>query len=493
MNLNHRLWISLFVVAIVLSACGGPKDAGVSKSEPAAPTVAPAQPPETPEAATVPPPSEDAQKGLAAAAAESPEPLDYQPAVLVPETTELLDEEGAGKLYRAGELLVCVMKGPHRDMGFQHGRLLAQKIRHITKEGYLQRALYSNGYSPEYSLEQASRMAKHFPPQYIEEINGIVEGLKAAGVNDVTYEELLIAACVAELLHHDPNAPPGCSNFAVFGQWTPDRRLLHARNLDWTIGKGAQEDAVTLVWQPQGGDPFMMITYAGAIGGVSGMNSQQITIGEMTVSSPEESFDGIPLQIIMRMVLEQAATLEQAVGVIQKGPRTLGWNFVIGDGKIPDVRALEVDYGTVDVFTPSDPHETPEMGHEPIPDAIRRTNHPCGEIQQRKLVEAMGSEIGIDGSNWESAKPLTKAFLQQQNTFHRYLWLGEQIQARPHAVDVETALALLANGPVAAGNTLHSFVFDPGNRVAYIANAAINPPVTAWKTTYTKLDLSAWF
>jgi len=484
MNANSRIWISLFVVAMVLAACGGPKETPPAQEEPTpSPRAEAPAPAETVEPA--PAPAEEA--------AAPPEPLEYQPAIFVPEEAELLDEEGPGKLYHVGELLVCIMEGTHKDMGFQHGRLLAEKIRHIAKEGYLQEALYANGYSHEYAVEQAKRMEKHFPPEYIEELKGIVDGLKAADVDDVTYEELLVAACVAELLHHDPNAPPGCSNFAVFGQWTPDGRLLHGRNLDWTIGKDAQQDAVTLVWRPKGATPFMMLSYAGLIGGVSGMNAAQITIGEMTSSSPEETFDGIPLQIIMRMVVEKATTLEEAVGIIKKGPRALGWNFVIGDGKIPDARALEVDKNTVDVFTPEDSHETPDMGHKPLPDAIRRTNHPCGETQQKKVVKAMGPKIGIDGNDWEKAKPLVKAFLEGQNTFHRYVWLGEQIEARPGAVDVETALGLLANGPVAADNTLHSFVFDPSNKTAYIANAAVEPPVTAWKTGYTKLDLSQWF
>ncbi len=483
---SYRYCLCALLAALVLTACG-PKTADAPQPSAAPPAIAAPEPEAVPEASAAPP---------AQPVEESPGPpehLEFQPVVLNPEGPELLDEEGAGRLYRAGELLVCVMEGSHREMGFQHGRLLADRIRHITKEGYMQRALYGNGYSPEYALEQANRMATHFPPEYIEEMRGMADGLKAADIEDVTFEDLLIAVCVAEILHHGPDAPPACSNFAVFGRWTPDGRLIHGRNLDWTIRNGAQEDAVTLVWRPAGGIPFMMITYAGAIGGVSGMNAQQITIGEMTATSPEETFDGIPLQVIMRMVVEKASTLDEAVGIIQNGPRTLGWNFVIGDGKIPDARALEVDMNTVDVFAPADAHETPDMGHKSLPDAIRRTNHPCGTLQQQKVVKALGPRIGLDGSNWETAKPLAKAYLQQQNTFHRYVWLGEQIEARPAAVDIETALALLANGPVAADNTLHSFVFDPANHVAYIANAAIEPPVTAWKTVYTKLDLSLWF
>jgi hypothetical protein len=205
----------MLLVLPVLATCGAPK------------TPETPQPPSVPPAADTPPAVPEPESP-----APTPEPLAYQPVILEPEAAELLDQEGSGKLYQAGELLVCVLEGTHREMGFQHGRLLAGKIQHITKEGYLQRAVFDNGYTLAYAVEQSTRMARHFPPEYLDELHGILDGLTAAGVSGVTYEELLIAACVAELLHHAPNSPPACSNFAVFGQWTPDGRLLHGRNLD---------------------------------------------------------------------------------------------------------------------------------------------------------------------------------------------------------------------------------------------------------------------
>jgi hypothetical protein len=86
-----------------------------------------------------------------------------------------------------------------------------------------------------------------------------------------------------------------------------------------------------------------------------------------------------------------------------------------------------------------------------------------------------------------------KKVLKTQNTWQRYEWLGRQIEARPGAIDIEQALELLSNGPVKNDATLHSWVFDPKNELAYVANAGINPPVPATETTYTKLDLKEWF
>ena len=488
------LYIAVVSLAVVpLAGCG--------PAEPPQTTAPPAETEEQPAAAQAS--SEDASETAvreekAPPAAETPaaQPVAEtfpEPGIdATPEVT-LLDEEGEGRLYQVGTQLVCVMEGTPEQMGFQHGRLLAEKVRHIIKDGYMQKTLFGRGYSREYVNEQSERMEKHFPPEYIAEMNGIVEGLKAAGVDDVTYEEVRTGATAPELQHHDPDAPPGCTNFAVFGRWTPGGRLLHARNLDWNINGAAQDDAVILVWRPAGGTPFMMPTFAGTIGGVSGMNAKGITIGEMTSSTPTESFDGVPLLLLMRRVIEKGSTLEEAVAIMEAGPRTTGWNFVIGDAKIPDARALEVDAEVCEVFAPMDPKESAETFHASMPDAVRRTNHPCGRAQMEKVAAAYGPRLGVDLSTWDKVAAALPMILPQQNSWQRYDWLGKQIEARPAGIDVKEAVQLLSNGPVKAGNTLHSWVFDPANNAAYVAVAAVEPPAPATDQVFTRIDLAEWF
>jgi isopenicillin-N N-acyltransferase like protein len=487
--------IRLAVVMALLhsmAGCGGPSDEQPVPPEPAASAEARPAVSASVEVKEVPVSAEPPSQEKPAAAAPPPDALVTPAVVDSPEVTQL-DAEGAGRLYRVGEHLVCVMEGTPREMGYQYGRLLAETITNQMTSGYLQRSLLEKGYRQEYVDDQAARMARHFPPEYIEEMHAVVDGLKAAGVDAVRYEDVLACAAVAELQHHPPDAPPGCTNFAVFGRWTPDGRLLHARNLDWNVKDGAQDAAVILVWRPKGGIPFMMVGWAGCIGSVSGMNARGITIGEMTVRSPDETFDGLPLLITMRRVLETAETLDEAVAVIQKGPRTLGWNFVIGDSKIPDVRALEVDALQCNVYAPMAPEENGMTGHRALPDAVRRSNHPCGAPQLKKLARMYGEAKGMDLSNWEAVRPLAVEMLKSENTWQRYDWLGRQIEARPGTLDVPEALQLLANGPVHNDQTLHSWVFDPTNQVVYVAVAGSDPIVTATDTQYTRVELAQWF
>lgn len=423
----------------------------------------------------------------------------YRPEIIENPEVKLLAEEGKGKLYQVGEHWLCVMEGTYKEMGFQHGKLLANKIEHIMKKGYFVKALWNRGYTQEYAFEQSKRMAKHIPAEYMEEVQGIYEGVQSAGKKDITYEEVLLGATVPEILHFPPNEPPSmpetmpksCSNFACWGRWTPDGRLIHGRNLDWTVSADAQDDSVLLVWRPKGKKPYMMLSWAGAIGSVSGMSASGLTIGEMTLPSPNATFDGMPLLVIMRRVLEQE-TLEQAVDVLVRGPQTSGWNFVVGDGKIPSGRAFESDAKRVVVYTDNDPKESEETAHWSIPDAVRRTNHPINKEGLLDLAQHFGLKFNINVKTGEELKvilPLLKA----QDSYQRYDWLGKQITKAEKSMDIRRAIDLLANGPVFGDDTLHSFVFDPKEQVAYVSVAGNNPPVTATRRPFTKVDLKQWF
>lgn len=408
-----------------------------------------------------------------------------------PEVTLLREAEG-GKLFDVGGQKMLVMEGTPAEMGYQQGLLLSQEIRHIMLEGYMSNALWNKGYSKEYVQAQSDRMEKFFPDSIREELQGMVKGLKEAGVEGLSYEDLRLGITQAEILHFPPDGAPACSNFACWGKWTSDGRLLHGRNLDWSINGGAQDDHIIVVWRPKDGIPFMMVGWAGGVGSVTGMNSQGITLGEMTLPSSDVTFDGMPLFLQMRLCLEQCATLEEAVQFFQKCPRTTGWNFIIGDGKIPDGRALETDAKYCTAFAPMDPKETDATAHWGMVDAVRRTNHPAGMEQLLRLAAAFGQEYGIEISS-EADIEATKPLLMTQDSWMRYDWISREIERQPGKMDVKECVDILASGPVQASNTLHSCVFDPKHHVIYVANAGNNPPVPAWEYPYVRFDLSPWF
>lgn len=437
-----------------------------------------------------------------------------------PEVKEL-DKEGKGTLYQVGELKLCVLEGSYYDMGVQHGRMLAKNIHHVFKTGYIKKALWDRGYTPEYAYAQSARMVKHIPERFLEEAQGIIDGLKKAGITDISLEELLLGTTVAEILHFPPDSPPEsgkgfspdspevhavsktdltsgpqCTNFAFWGKWTEDGRILHARNLDWSCQRDAQDDAVIFVYHPTDGvKPYMLMGWAGGLGSLTGMNAHQISVGQATLPNSNSTFDGRPCFITVRIMLEQD-TLDKVVDVVLKGPEGTGWNYTIADAKTNTARCIESDPAIKNVYGPNDPKENDETKHYGLPDMIRRTNHPVSKEGLVALAKRVGPLIKppLHIETWEQFK-LVLFLFTNHNTYQRYDWLGKQFQSQDGKgpITIQTAMEWLANGPVHNPETLHSCVFDPKNLIIYASIAQNNPIVTASHCPYTKLDMKQWF
>jgi dienelactone hydrolase len=166
------------------------------------------------------------------------------------------------------------------------------------------------------------------------------------------------------------------------GPATRDGKLYHTRSLDYALDIGnkkrVQENSLVIVYEPDDGHAYVTIGWAGFLGCVSGMNAKGISIGEMGSKSKDENYAGVPMIFLLREALRQGGTLEQAVEVFRKGPRTCGYNFIVADGKIPDARALEVNRSQILEFAPGDPAEN-VAPHEPLANCVRRCNHFIGE------------------------------------------------------------------------------------------------------------------
>jgi hypothetical protein len=158
-----------------------------------------------------------------------------------------------------------------------------------------------------------------------------------------------------------------CSGFALFGKATRDGRLLHGRILDYMTTLGLQDHAVTIVTRPEGQNAFINLGYAGFVGSVTGVNDKRIAIGQIG-GRGEGLWDGMPMAFLFRKALEEAETLDQAVDVFRRTPRTCEYYYVISDGKIPDARGL---YCRPDKFVELKPGEKdPPMLTDAVDDAV---------------------------------------------------------------------------------------------------------------------------
>ena len=227
--------------------------------------------------------------------------------------TKTLAQCGAGFLEEVNGYRVLHVNGDPYEMGFQQGALLRDDIR----EGF--RFLFEVK-AKELQVELggvklldpkrvikgiASGQRKFVPERFFDEMRGIADG---AGLD---VQDVVVANFIPELFH--------CSGFALSGSATKEGTLYHGRILDYGCDWRLQEHAVLTVAEPRGKIPFVNVTYAGFVGSVTGMNAERVSIGEMGGRGMGH-WEGVPMAFLVRMVLEEANTLDRGIAIFRDHP-----------------------------------------------------------------------------------------------------------------------------------------------------------------------------
>lgn len=329
----------------------------------------------------------------------------------------LLATEGKGRLEMIDGTRVLLLKGTPEEMGHQHGVLLKKDIRDL-----MDHILYGVGVGSSFEkgrwffgeIEAAQqRLAKFMDKRYLREMDALAD---AAGV---LREEVRLGNFFPELFH--------CSGFALFGKATQEGRMYHGRILDYMRGLGLEQHAVVMVLQPERGNAWVNVSYSGFIGSVTAMNDKHLAIGEMG-GRGEGRWDGKPMAELVREVMERANTLNEALEIMRKGPRTCEYYYVISDAK--SKRA-------VGIATAPDKFETiwPGQSHPLLPHGIQDT----------VLMSADD----------------------------RYQELARRVQAGYGKFDAQAARELMKR-PVCMTSNLHCALFEPDNLDFWVANADSN-------------------
>ncbi len=232
------------------------------------------------------------------------------------------DPDGHGLLAKAGEKRVLVVSGTPEQMGAAHGRLLAELVPQVTPRTM---ALVGAGLAVqkgEWFYDKVDeiyrRAAPHTPERFLREIRAMAAAAK------ITERDALCGNFFPELFH--------CSGVAVRGKASADGRVVHARVLDYMRDINLQKYTVLQVFVPDGLIPWASVGYAGFLGTVTAMNAKGLAIGEMG-GRGEGHWDGMPMTLLMREVAERAESVDQALAIMRKAPRTCEYYYVISDAK----------------------------------------------------------------------------------------------------------------------------------------------------------------
>lgn len=366
-----------------------------------------------------------------------------------------------------GETVVH-LKGTPYEMGYQHGALLREQV-HAGQAAFnnlLGQVVDMTGiplFVLNFGLDCAYRMCEpHIPRHLQREMEGLADG---AGADLKVLRRVHV---ISELSERN------CSSFAVFGEATSDGRLYHGHNFDWNMDAGIQDNTALFLYEPDQGHPFAAYGYIGMIGYVSGMNMEGVSVGFIGAVTKDGRLASLPLMLMLRRVLQEAGSVQEAEAIISGAQRGVGYNYVIAGGDVPEARAFETTANHFAAFTDNDPRETCEYAIR-IEDAVFRADEAMDPTVRSFQTCANGYPNMPYGSN---------------SYDHRYKGMADRIQANYGKVDEQIALDILKAVAMRETN-LHSVLCDTTHRRIWAAHAVGKED--AWKQEYVRYDLEQLF
>jgi hypothetical protein len=282
---------------------------------------------------------------------------------------------------------------------------------------------------PKDAIQSIIAMQQKFVPQkFMDEIEGLAAGAELKPL------EARVGNFIPEMFH--------CSGFAIMNSATKDGTLYHGRVLDYAIDWGLQDHAIVIVAEPDGGIPFVNVSYAGFIGCVTGMNAEHVSIGEMGGGGLGH-WQGVPMAFLVRDALERGHTLDEAVTIFKDSPRTCQYFYVVADGKTNEAVGMEASWDVMTVIKPGE--SDPRLPH-PVKDCA--------------LLSAGG----------------------------RYEELVRRVEAGYGQFTPETAMHLMDRG-VAMKSNLHNVLFEPKSTKFWVSNASTDKKPAA-EQPYHSFQLS---
>lgn len=325
---------------------------------------------------------------------------------------------------------VALLYGTPEEIGESHAQLLKVEahrcIDSVLHSFGLAQTIRTGEWFRKTLSDAYAKLRPHIPERHLVETRSLAKGL------DIDPEVLEAVNVFPELFH--------CSGFAIFGSATEGGKLYHGRVLDYMTTIGLQDAATTFIIAPEGQNAFANVGYAGFIGSVSGMNEQQISLGEMG-GKGEGQWDGVPMATLMRRALEECDSLDEVKALWKDSPRTCEYFYVFADGETRSAVGVAATPQNVEFVESGASHPLLGTG---IPDAV---------------VLSAGDRL----------EELRKRVVKGHGRF-----------------DVESSQQLMCR-PVAMTSNLHNVLFVPEDCVLYVAHASHDQP--AAERPYVRIDL----
>ncbi|MEL1253865.1 C45 family peptidase [Flavobacterium sp. DGU38] len=142
----------------------------------------------------------------------------------------------------------------------------------------------------------------------------------------------------------------GCSSFAAWNEKSEDGNLILGRNFDFYVNDAFAENKIIAFVKPKQGHNFMMVSWPGMIGAVSGMNQQGLTVTINASKSKIPLIAKTPISILTREILQHAKNIEEAIAIAKKRKVFVSESIMVGSANDNKAVLIEVSPKKMDVF-----------------------------------------------------------------------------------------------------------------------------------------------
>ncbi|KQX08664.1 C45 family peptidase [Flavobacterium sp. Root420] len=196
------------------------------------------------------------------------------------------------------------------------------------------------------------KLYQNVPNEYQTEIYGVSQ-YTSRNFNDIApqYQRSLYLHAAHDIGHALQDlALVGCSSFAAWGEKSESGNLILGRNFDFYVNDAFAENKIIAFIKPKEGHPFMMVTWPGMIGAVSGMNKEGLTVTINASKSKIPLSAKTPISILTREILQYAQNIDEAIAIAKKRKVFVSESIMVGSAKDNKAVLIEVSPKKMGVY-----------------------------------------------------------------------------------------------------------------------------------------------